>query len=157
VRRGFVNVIDAFHVVNQDEIPLRFYFDERKNQKGIAITDDLLRLKEGSQFGNLPWEVEARWRLVETAWSLGFAPRLLEVQHDPTTEQLFVRDSGLRRIDITSARASSVAPSPTQAGYRSSRCGSLEMCARAGTRSCVDEPPYPTHRVRPRLLRLSVI
>ena len=104
VRRGFVNVIDAFHVVNQAEIPLRFFTDERGTRKGITVTDDLLRLKEGSQFGNLPAEVEARWRLVETAWSLGLAPRLIEVQHDSASGGLFVRDSGLRRIDITSAR-----------------------------------------------------
>ena len=104
VRRGFVNVINAFHVVNQDEIPLRFFVDERKSQKGIVVTDELLRLKEGTQFGNLPWEVEARWRLVETAWFLGIAPALLEVEHDPTLGRLFVQDSGARRIDITSAR-----------------------------------------------------
>ena len=104
VRRGFVNVIDAFHVVNQGEIPLRFFVDERRTRKGIVITDELLRLKEGTQFGNLPWEVEARWRLVESAWSLGIAPGLLEVHHDDALGRLFVQDSGTRRIDITSAR-----------------------------------------------------
>ena len=67
VRYGFVNVIDAFHNVNQGEIPVRFYVDERNNGKRIVITDELLKLKESIQFGNLPHEIEARWRLVETA------------------------------------------------------------------------------------------
>ena len=31
VKYGFVNVIDAFHIVNQGEIPIRFYVDERQN------------------------------------------------------------------------------------------------------------------------------
>lgn len=45
-RLGFVNVIDAFHVVNRDAVPLRFFADERAGRKGIALTDDLLRLVE---------------------------------------------------------------------------------------------------------------
>jgi hypothetical protein len=96
VRRGFVNVIDAFHIVNQGEIPIRFFVDERRTENAIRVTDELLQMKEGVQFGNLPWEVEARWRLVETAWSVGLTPRLLEVQHDPASGGLFLRDSGLR-------------------------------------------------------------
>jgi hypothetical protein len=67
---GFNNVIDAFHVVNRGEIPVRFFSDERKNGGGIRLTDELFRLRERLQFGNLPQEVEARWRLVETAWQL---------------------------------------------------------------------------------------
>ncbi len=68
---GFQNVIDAFHVVNRDEIPVRFFLDDRKTGGGITLTDDLFRLAERLQYGNLPHEVEARWRLVETAWELG--------------------------------------------------------------------------------------
>ena len=29
VRLGFINVIDAFHIVNSEEIPVKFYADER--------------------------------------------------------------------------------------------------------------------------------
>jgi len=61
VTLGFNNVIDAFHIVNQGEIPIRFYEDHRKSEnKGIVITNDLLKLKESIQYGNLPLEVEAR-------------------------------------------------------------------------------------------------
>jgi len=45
-RLGFQNVIDAFHVVNNRDIPIQFYIDERKTKKGITITDNLLRMKE---------------------------------------------------------------------------------------------------------------
>src|SRR5947208_894971 len=36
VRLGFQNVIDAFHIVNRDEIPVRFFQDDRKNGGGIV-------------------------------------------------------------------------------------------------------------------------
>jgi hypothetical protein len=63
IRLGFVNVIDAFHVVNRDPIPLKFFIDQRAERGGITITDDLLKLKELLQFRNLPLDTEARWRL----------------------------------------------------------------------------------------------
>ncbi len=71
VKQAFDEVIDRFHIVNRDEIPVRFYRDDRKTGGGITLTDNLLRLTERIQYGNLPHEVEARWRLVETAWELG--------------------------------------------------------------------------------------
>lgn len=39
VRYGFVNVIDAFHVVGNDDIPIRFYIDERK---GMMVSESLM-------------------------------------------------------------------------------------------------------------------
>jgi len=62
---GFNDVIDAFHIVNRDEIPIRFFVDERQSTGGIRLTDELSRLRERLQFGNLPQEIEARWRSVE--------------------------------------------------------------------------------------------
>jgi hypothetical protein len=67
---GFNNVINAFHIVNRGEIPIRFFLDDRQNGGGIRLTNELFHLRERLQFGNLPHEVEARWRLVETAWQL---------------------------------------------------------------------------------------
>ena len=46
VKLGFNNVIDAFHVVNSGEIPVRFFYDERSNGSGINLSDDLLNLFE---------------------------------------------------------------------------------------------------------------
>ena len=100
---GFVNVIDAFHNVNQGEIEKKFFLDERKTSKGIRLTDDLFSLFETSQFSSLSGEVEARWRLVETAWELNISKRLIAVDFDPISADLFVNKIG-GRVDITSSR-----------------------------------------------------
>ena len=106
VRLGFNNVIDAFHVVGRGEIPHRFFTDERKGQKskGIRITDEFSILSETDQMGSLPAEVEARWRLVETAWSQGIARNLLRIDYDVDTEGLFALDRQNRRTPVTSSR-----------------------------------------------------
>ena len=66
----FNNVIDAFHIDNQDEIGVRFFNDERRGEeKGIRITENLFEMAENIHYPNLSTEVEARWRLVETAWA----------------------------------------------------------------------------------------
>jgi hypothetical protein len=101
VKLGFNNVIDAFHVVNRDDIPVRFFVDERKSGGGIRLTDELFRLRETVQFGNLPHEVEARWRLVGTAWQLEMNRNLLAVDVDGL--DLIVTRSG-RRTSLTGCR-----------------------------------------------------
>ena len=60
-----------------------------------------MTLKENIQFNNFPFEVEARWKLVETAWSLNISPALLEVKHDDEGLLLFVENDSLKRINIT--------------------------------------------------------
>ena len=113
---GFVNVVDAFQIVNSDTVPNHFY--EKNYQKGtkeIIITDNLLRLKESFHFRNFGQEAEARWRLVETAWNLQINPNLLEVQYDETKELFFIESDLMRRIDITSVRDS-------LNGYQKGKC-----------------------------------
>ncbi len=85
-------MIDAFHVLGNGDVPVRFFVDERKTTQGIRATDQFSRLIEGVQASNLPGETDARWRLVETAWELGLSRALLTVQHDPISETLFVVD-----------------------------------------------------------------
>jgi hypothetical protein len=114
-RLGFVNVIDAFHNVNHIEIPVRFFVDERATRGAINLTDELLALKENFQYGNLRNEIEARWRLVETAWSLDVSPRLLVARYDPSADGIYVEPSGARRIDVTSCR-------DALNGYQKGRC-----------------------------------
>jgi hypothetical protein len=104
VALGFQNVIDAFHVVNRESIPVQFFVDERKDRGGIVITDDLLKLKESVQFTNLPLETEGRWRLVETAWQLSLHPALLSVRYDNASSLFFVRNELRERVDVTSSR-----------------------------------------------------
>jgi 5-methylcytosine-specific restriction endonuclease McrA len=104
VHHGFTAVIKAFHNVNHAEVPTRFFTDERKPGGGIALTDELLALKDDFQYRNLPGEVEARWRLVETAWSLNLSPNLLVARYDPSGEDLYVVSKDARRINVTSCR-----------------------------------------------------
>ena len=103
VRLGFNNVIDAFHVVNSGDVPVRFFHDERENGSGINISDELLGLTSSPQFGNFTHEIEARWRLVETAWELNLPAKLLSVSYDKDEETILFEDSN-RRISISSCR-----------------------------------------------------
>lgn len=102
-RLGFNNVIDAFHVVNQGAIPELFFIDERKENKGIRLTDNLFKLLGDKHAGSLTPEVEARWRLVETAWDLNISRNLIDVSYDPKS-QLLTTQKASRRIDVTSCR-----------------------------------------------------
>lgn len=102
VRFGFANVIDAFHIVGQGEVGVRFFQDERKENNGIRVTDDFSSLISGSQGLNIEPEVGARWNLVETAWELGVSSNLIE--YDDETGKLIV-DRESRRKSITSCRS----------------------------------------------------
>lgn len=102
VKLGFANVIDAFHNLAGGALPSRFFVDERQANKGIRLTDEFRKLTDEGSPTDLELETEGRWRLVETAWSLGLNPEL--VQFDTVTEELFVSPSG-RRVPVTSSRA----------------------------------------------------
>jgi hypothetical protein len=103
-RLGFVNVINAFHVVTRNQIPIRFFDDNRKSKKGITLTDEFFKLAQSEQFKNLPNEVEARWRLVETAWKLNISSSLISVDYDEQGQLLYVKRNDFERINITSSR-----------------------------------------------------
>jgi 5-methylcytosine-specific restriction endonuclease McrA len=104
-REGFKEVIKAFHNVNLSQLPQRFFIDERRSkQRGIAITDELFKLLESGDFANLEREVEARWRLVETAWGLNISCNLIQIQQDEENQMLFVMVDRVRRVDVTSCR-----------------------------------------------------
>jgi hypothetical protein len=105
VRLGFNNVIDAFHVVGNKDIGVRFFEDERSTpMKSIRLTDEVLKLPELYQNRNLPSEIEARWRLVETAWQLDMPVNAMVVAYDPDLEWLVTDGRETRRTSITSCR-----------------------------------------------------
>lgn len=104
LRFGFNNVIDAFHVVGKGDIPKRFYIDERRNNKGIRITEEFEKLLNRLQSSNLPQEVEARWNLVETAWELGVSRSLVSIEHDEDQQLLYTFDRDRRRKSVTGSR-----------------------------------------------------
>lgn len=105
VKLGFANVIDAFHVVNQGNIPKRFFIDERGTNSGIRITDEFSSLVAQTRIETLHDEVESRWRLVETAWELGIGRDLIGIEHDLETEQLFSINRAMRRKAVTSSKS----------------------------------------------------
>lgn len=104
VSKGFNNVIDAFHVVNNGAIPIKFYEkDYNHGAKKIILTDEIFKLQEIQYAENLMYEAESRWNLVETAWDLGVSRNLLNISYDDRSKLFFV-DNKLRRKDVTSAR-----------------------------------------------------
>lgn len=143
VKFGFNNVIDAFHYVNRNNLPIRFYVNERETNGRIVITDELLRLKESVQFQNLPLEVEARWRLVETAWSLQISTGLLKIEHDIETDSLFVNFNDLRRIGMTSAR-------DALNGYQKGKCFYCfsDMSIKSNNENLADVDHFFAHSLR---------
>ena len=115
-RRGFDDVIDAFHVVNQGEVPVRFFTDERRQSaRGIRLTDDLRQVRADFQYRNLPVELEARWRLVETAWNANVPAHVLAVTYEPQSNLLVVEGGKVRRRAITGSREA-------LNGYQKGRC-----------------------------------
>jgi hypothetical protein len=134
VRLGFVNVIDAFHVVNREQSPQKFFIDERVENSGVRLTDNLFKLAENREAESLGQEVEARWNLVETAWDLNISRNLIQVSHDNDTGVLFV-DKDMRRIDVTSSRAA-------LNGYQKGKCfycfGDIDLNNRGTTFPDVD-------------------
>ncbi len=110
-KHGFNYVLDHFHIVNGKEIRKRFFIDERKFNKKIILTDEILKLASEENGDNLFQETEARWRLVETSWSLGVSRNLISA--DLNDDLLFV--SGIRRTNVTSSR-------DALNGYQKSRC-----------------------------------
>ena len=115
VRRGFDNVIDAFHIVQGGEVGVRFFLDERATGRGIRLTEDFQRLRSMSQACNLAGEAEARWRLVETAWRLDISNRLIDVEQIGSHNAILHAHDTRRRIAVTSAK-------PALNGYQKGRC-----------------------------------
>ncbi|MFH1726861.1 MAG: HNH endonuclease [Pseudomonadota bacterium] len=114
VNQGFNNVIDAFHIVNRENVPELFFIDERRQSQGIRITENFFKLAKDMQFENLIHETESRWRLVEESWRLNISRQLITVDYDQANNVLFTEDEN-RRVTITSCRSS-------LNGYQKGRC-----------------------------------
>ena len=128
-RLGFKYVLDAFHIVNGKEIDRRFFVDERKSSKRILITDALFELGFKETGLVLLQETEARWRLVETSWTLGISRNLIKA--DVKNDLLY--SDQVRRTDVTSCRDG-------LNGYQKSKCFYCfqEISVVAGTENLCD-------------------
>jgi hypothetical protein len=141
---GFANVIDAFHNVHDGEIGVRFFTDERTGrEKGIRLTQDLFRLADQYQYRNLPTEIEARWRLVETAWELNLPRHVLTVRYDADDEILVVNDRSLERKTITGCR-------DALSGYQKGKCFYCfgEISVETGASDLADVDHFFPHRLK---------
>lgn len=105
IKLGFNNVIDAFHIVNTQEIEKRFFLDERRQHKSIRLTENFFSLTESQQFESFENETEARWRLVEKGWEMGVSRSLIAVEYDSSLDTLYSKGH-VRRVNITSCRDS---------------------------------------------------
>lgn len=113
--KGFSNVLDAFHTVNGAEIPERFFHKNgNSNTKGITITDNVFKLRELVNNRNFDAEIEARWRLVETAWGMNLSSNLLQVEYDKEGGLLITKEQN-RRKNITSVKSA-------LNGYQKGKC-----------------------------------
>jgi len=137
-----VNVIDAFHVVNTEDVPERFFIDERKQNGGIRITDALNELFSEDVNRLLLDETEARWRLVETAWDLNVSRNLISVDHDHESGRLLTQ-AGNRRVDITSSR-------DALNGYQRGKCLYCfdEISLESGSDKLADVDHFLPHRLK---------
>jgi hypothetical protein len=142
VRLGFNNVIDAFHNVHGGEIGKRFFLDERKESKGIRLTDEFFQLAEHFQFNNLREETDARWRLVESAWENKLAQHLMLVEYENDNQNL-IGVSAQRRVPLTSAR-------PALNGYQKGRCFYCyqEITTTPGDEDLADVDHFFAHKLK---------
>ncbi len=111
---GFKNVIDAFHVVGNCDVPTRFFSDDRRSSGAIWLSQEMLDLANQSVATDLSLETEARWRLVETAWSAKAAGEQVGVLYDAPRELLVPALTGRRR-PIAEVR-------PALNGYQKGHC-----------------------------------
>jgi 5-methylcytosine-specific restriction endonuclease McrA len=149
---GFNNVIDAFHVVGSGDAGVRFYTDERHTPgKGIRLTDEVFRLTELYQHRNLPFEVEARWRLVETAWELNLPTSALVVAYDSGPKCLVAESRLTQRKPITSCR-------DALNGYQRGKCFycSRDISVLEGTDDLADVDHLFPHVLKVRLAGSSL-
>lgn len=122
-RLGFANVVTAFPRLGGSDAPIEYFKDRRTDRqvKGLVLTDELFRLANSVHAANVVDETTARWRLVETAWSLGLSRGLVGevIAYDPETECLTV-EGKLRRRSVTGAVAA-------LSGYQDGRCAYCEQ------------------------------
>lgn len=145
VKKGFNNVIDAFHKVNYEDIPIQFYQkDYSRQSKKIVLTDDIFKLQNVIYSENFMYEVESRWNLVEAAWEIGVSRNLLNVNYDEEKKLFFVNSDKLRRKDVTSAR-------DALNGYQKGKCFYCfdDLTIDAGNDNLCDVDHFYPHVLQP--------
>lgn len=145
-RLGFGDVIDRFHVVGAGPVAVRFYTDARASNGTITLTDELFELAELFQGRNLPAEIEARWRLVETAWELKLPASALAVEYDADTGGLVTGARLNRRKTVAPCR-------DALNGYQKGKCFYCfrDVCVLPGAAELGDVDHLFPHALKARL------
>lgn len=140
---GFNNVIDAFHNVHNKDIDNRFFYDERKTNGGIRLSDNFYQVSESPAFYDLNLETESRWRLVETAWELGVSRNVVKVEYDKDDDLLHTQDLSLKRVGITSSRGA-------LNGYQKGKCFYCyrDVSIKEQTENLADVDHFFPHRLK---------
>lgn len=147
---GFVNVIDAFHIVNRDALPIRFY-EKLVGKKEIILTDNVYKLNEIVCPENLEHETEARWNLVETAWEMNVSRNLLDsVIYDEDKKMFFVNNN-YKRKDVTSSRAA-------LNGYQKGKCFYCfdNISVEAKSENLCDVDHFIPHLLKPHMPQVNI-
>lgn len=115
-KTGFRYVLDAFHTLNGGQVVKRFYDIEGSgNKRNLILTDSLFELKDSPQGQNLSLEVDARWTLVEDAWTFNSGSIQAPVEFDFDTKTLYVEDRTTYRRNLTPAKNA-------LSGYQKGKC-----------------------------------
>lgn len=106
-REAFNDVIDRFHTVDRQQIPLHFF---EKTKNGLVVSDYVFEIFSGEQSKVLTCELESRWDLLEAAF---------EIKRNESTLINDIRNiyllHGHERSDITKNR-------PVLNGYQNNVC-----------------------------------
>lgn len=116
VQRAFRYVLDLYHRLPGGDTSIQFYVQERKPRR-LLLTDELLAFTAG-QRRQLAQETEARWQLVEHAWTQARTGQreTHPVVFDPHSEDLVLVPWRYQtRGALTGFR-------PALSGYQKGRC-----------------------------------
>ena len=106
VKRGFQNVLEAFHNVDSKTLPRCCDLKKPTNiREGIVVSDNCSMLLETTQCGSLGEETETRWRLVEAAWEMNISRNLLSIEYDTDTKYRFGNAGKHRHVSLASCRS----------------------------------------------------
>lgn len=125
-KNGFKFVLDAFHVLGSGQTQSKFYhINGSGNKREIILSDNLFYILNTIQFKNLESEIEARWCLVEDAWTFGTGDTRNPVLYDSTEKILYANEpcsEGIKLADISTYRRNLTKAKSALIGYQKGKC-----------------------------------
>ena len=103
---AFKYVLDRFHAVGGQDIPVTFYEKTGTGAKReLILTDEMFELAEAIRDDSLNKEVDARWSLVEFSWDNDLPAKVLDIAYDED-EHCFFSAPAVKRTNITPVKDS---------------------------------------------------